>query len=602
MWGGAITRQQLQQTIVRLQSLNEVPELPQENDVVSGIDTTRRLSISRENEIASNLAFLSATSDDSLKVMAVCIEEHRNRDQTTIRIASNTGDLSAVTSGFVTLGNILEQAARREKSKDEDTESLFRHVIVLDLYRILSRLRSRHAKRTRKTAGKPALIMQLNRVVNDQSLKAKSRLEKSNLKAVRDGAQALQVLFRRLENIPDLATEEIEIHSIIGDIVKAAHGYSVATDISTALKTFSGDPGLKTHLLEAIGKLGRYYSASFELVCAARDRKCRVFHNVQVEPFQIPLPASIRGTPWKVHAEIQLLFFYELHPDHPRPRIICSSKSACYLCNLFFHLHGGFHVPRTHGRLYKNWILPDWLNIPVERHQDLGIILNQLMATLGDKVRRGSKSKKRQYQHPNESVLLPAADWTSSAPSRSAITTSLASISTIRPQSFIPEDNVATKSSLSMGMPLTPPRTPPELLDGARIADSHTEPIIAPTTTTLVDNINGSMSSLDPTTVVTIGHNDLPYSQSVTLVTPSLHVQLDRLSITLDFIQVVSGRLCITQAEASAGWSKECRCVDVEDIPTTTELQLNRSHDSQQLAIQLRIGQKELLCVAFMWE
>lgn len=151
-------------------------------------------------------------------------------------------------------------------------------------------------------------------------------------------------------------------------------------------------------------------------------------------------------------------------------------------------------------------------------------------------------------------------------------------------------------------MPLTPPRTPPELLDGARIADSHTEPIIAPTTTTLVDNINGSMSSLDPTTVVTIGHNDLPYSQSVTLVTPSLHVQLDRLSITLDFIQVVSGRLCITQAEASAGWSKECRCVDVEDIPTTTELQLNRSHDSQQLAIQLRIGQKELLCVAFMWE
>jgi hypothetical protein len=113
MWGGAITRQQLQQTIVRLQSLNEVPELPQENDVVSGIDATRRLSISRENEIASNLAFLSATLDDSLKVMAVCIEERRNSDQTTIRIASNTGDLSAVTSGFVTLGNILEQAARR---------------------------------------------------------------------------------------------------------------------------------------------------------------------------------------------------------------------------------------------------------------------------------------------------------------------------------------------------------------------------------------------------------------------------------------------------------------------------------------------------------
>lgn len=71
MWGGATTRQQLQQTINRLQTANEVPELPKENILVSGIDSTSRLNISRENEITSNLAFLSATSDDSLKVMAV---------------------------------------------------------------------------------------------------------------------------------------------------------------------------------------------------------------------------------------------------------------------------------------------------------------------------------------------------------------------------------------------------------------------------------------------------------------------------------------------------------------------------------------------------
>ena len=65
LWGGATTRQQLQQTMSRLQTLNEVPELPKENILVSGMDSTRRLSISRENEIASNLAFLSATSDNN---------------------------------------------------------------------------------------------------------------------------------------------------------------------------------------------------------------------------------------------------------------------------------------------------------------------------------------------------------------------------------------------------------------------------------------------------------------------------------------------------------------------------------------------------------
>lgn len=113
MWGGATTRSQLQKSISSLRRLNEVPEVPIENLVAPKIDPTRRLSISREKEIASNLAFLSATSDDSLKVMAVCVEEHSNGEGITIRIASNTRDLSAVTAGFRMVGEVLKQAARR---------------------------------------------------------------------------------------------------------------------------------------------------------------------------------------------------------------------------------------------------------------------------------------------------------------------------------------------------------------------------------------------------------------------------------------------------------------------------------------------------------
>jgi len=80
--------------------LNEVPEMPKENTLHSWIDATSRMSISREMEIASNLAFLSATSDDCLKAMAVCVEENRNGEGTTIRIALNTGDLSEVANGI----------------------------------------------------------------------------------------------------------------------------------------------------------------------------------------------------------------------------------------------------------------------------------------------------------------------------------------------------------------------------------------------------------------------------------------------------------------------------------------------------------------------
>jgi hypothetical protein len=39
------------------------------------------------------------------------------------------------------------------------------------------------------------------------------------------------------------------------------------------------------------------------------------------------------------------------------------------------------------------------------------------------------------------------------------------------------------------------------------------------------------------------------YSQLITLTTPSLHSQLDKLSLTLDFLRVSSGHLLIAQVE-----------------------------------------------------
>ena len=113
MWGSATTPQHLRDSINCLRELTEVPEQPKENVLVLRVKLNHHLDISRENEIAGNLAFLSAISDDYLKVMAVCIEEHLNGNGMTIRIASNTGDLLAVTTEFVLLAKILEKAASR---------------------------------------------------------------------------------------------------------------------------------------------------------------------------------------------------------------------------------------------------------------------------------------------------------------------------------------------------------------------------------------------------------------------------------------------------------------------------------------------------------
>ncbi|KFY42047.1 hypothetical protein V494_02643 [Pseudogymnoascus sp. VKM F-4513 (FW-928)] len=574
MWGGAVTRSQFQQTISNLWEINEVPELPVENLIVLEEDSTRRLSIARETEVASNLAFLSATSDNSLKVMAVCVEKNISGEGVTIRIASNTGDLSGVTSGFKIFARILEQAARRENSRIEDIKTLFLQVVVLDIHRILARLRSRHVK-TRKSAGKPALITQLHEALNDKTVKARTRLTKS----LKDGARALENLFGKLEAIPNVDSNVVEAHEVIGEIVKQAHELTIASDLSEALQNSKLEPGLKRHLIEATGKLGRYYSAASELVCAARDKKCRVFQNIQVKPFQIKRPASSSKSPWKIHAEIQLLFFYELYPGHPRPRIICSSKSACYLCNLFFDLHGAFHVPRTHGRLYDKWTLPDWLDIPMERHRELSNITTSMKATLDSKIQNTLTSKKVKPCHPNESALLPFAQWSSSALSKNLSPS--ASTSTIRPP-FRP---------VQEGSPGKALRTPPAQLHAS---NSGTE-------TSPGNNIN-RMSAVDGMSLIGTGHKELPYSQLIALTTPSLHLKLDKLSLEFEFCQVSSCRLLVARVEDATVLCKNNRVVNIDDIPTTTELHLSFSlHGSNEITFQLQSAGKGIVCISFVW-
>ena len=221
---------------------------------------------------------------------------------------------------------------------------------------------------------------------------------------------------------------------MVREIIKQLYIFSLVANLGVTLQTSMIEPTLKEYLPEAVGKLGRYYSSTSELVCAARHRACQLFESIEVEPFQIPLPTSLSRSHWKVHAEIQLLFFYEIHPNRPRPRFICSSKSACYLCNLFFSLHGGFCVPRTHGRLYARWILPDWVDIPADRYEELGRISMLLKGVIDGKALVTSRSRrKKRYCHPDESVLLPLAPWSSSGISSQRSVQ--ASVSTIRSQS-----------------------------------------------------------------------------------------------------------------------------------------------------------------------
>ena len=108
-----VSCERLMESITLLKMLTEVPGSQMENDLPQSLDSARQLSIEREKELVDNLAFLSATTDNPNKVMAICIEEDHDLHGMTIRLAANTGDLSKVNSGFKDIARILERAASR---------------------------------------------------------------------------------------------------------------------------------------------------------------------------------------------------------------------------------------------------------------------------------------------------------------------------------------------------------------------------------------------------------------------------------------------------------------------------------------------------------
>lgn len=217
------------------------------------------------------------------------------------------------------------------------------------------------------------------------------------------------------------------------------------------------DPSLKASLPLALSKIGRYYHIACDLVDAARSPQYTLFRRISVQAIDKPhldmvfiadhsagfeevfrrvtssshqyrhtdfdpqTVSAVRtkfqkriadsATAWKIHAEVQILLFYKQTPQMIRPRIIGSSKSACYLCNLFIQSHGQFQVSRSHGRLYDRWILPAWPldQVPANRH--LRSAVDKLNGALEAKIISVLNDKQLPFAHPAESVLIFRQPW-----------------------------------------------------------------------------------------------------------------------------------------------------------------------------------------------
>jgi hypothetical protein len=131
----------------------------------------------------------------------------------------------------------------------------------------------------------------------------------------------------------------------------------------------------------------------------------------------------------KIHAEIQLLYHIALNPSKFPPRVIASSKDACFLCNAFITMHGKVHMSRTHGRLYPGWRLPVVPNLASLERRFNAALATEIRASFATLQQRGNKTV---YPLPNESTLSTLPHSSSTLPS------------TIMPRQIVEEEEVSS--------------------------------------------------------------------------------------------------------------------------------------------------------------
>lgn len=358
----------------------------------------------------------------------------------------------------------------QEQIASTDEMDLLERVIKLNQNRILCRLKSKHAmlkcRNKKAKMEKPKIIPTLAQAVATLDSRAIGGFSSEEVQQPREIGRHMNRLFEKLESFTKVeATSEMGAR-VLFDIVLASHRLCVSGILQQLLTLGSFEDEQKLSIGRITHKLSRYRTACFFLVQAAvrfsvfRQIKVSVvkkstsplslveeppkfvdgvitdlFREDEVESarfrFQHRLRkkklrhesfcTSVFTMKYVVHAEIQLLFHYELQSCTFPPRVICSGKMACFLCNLFLKEHGKYFVPSTHGRVYEKWILPSSLGgLQGTKASDMLSVVDRFHTALDGILKREILTPSKTIPQPSESHIIHSAIW-SEAPEASLL-------------------------------------------------------------------------------------------------------------------------------------------------------------------------------------
>ncbi|PIG79385.1 hypothetical protein AARAC_007629 [Aspergillus arachidicola] len=449
----------------RTSPLHVIPTAPSSN-IPEHSDSARNyeLSVDKERSLVGTLAFLAQTEEDPNHIPAICVEQDTDRLNVLIAINKakwSDGDsiLHALEERLNMIFAIMQTVLEQDPSVVE--KALFTNIVDMCSLRILYRLGLRASRKQTKKSKKP-----IKEILQNVIRSAKQVAEKP------DASESLQAATRRFRyKAREVASliDSWQGHQTVarlGDLVKGIaqlHQVNQLSDLVNEIPAPELQNEAKKSFLNTIGKVSRYAEAPRilrriakrfrvarymtavpvnlpkEAFCiptngtyvpdigssvaridhqySDRKRLNRVYHLLgyteaqSASLFSGQVLRTLREA--RIHAEIQLVIYCELQRPTLFPRVVCSSKDACFLCSTFISLHKQIHTPRCHGRLYPGWRLPSVPQVKELEERFNKTLENSIKESLSMLFAR---QRKTTYPPPNESTLLtiPISETTKS--------------------------------------------------------------------------------------------------------------------------------------------------------------------------------------------
>ncbi|KAI3530163.1 hypothetical protein CABS02_14611 [Colletotrichum abscissum] len=540
-------------TIASLQQLTNIPSEPRAyREGATPQAHTNVLSIEDEIQMTNSIAFLAHRNEGAKFVSTVTLREYPDRLQ--VVLAGNTTPSSGARHELANIMTHLGKLSRRERIKHALREELLDMVLLFSSSRILSRLRPPWMAQPRHFKA-PQLSLQdrlRSCMLGIRDTSQSSTHITSLLKRLKDLVNTLKLVQQHTEVNASLSVLKMIVISCV-EVARLGSTTSVeehlkSLDVQTR---FAESPEIRQ-----VDKLARYFFTCNDLARLARKPSYRhMFSNIEVMALEAPLGFRRPGIAQYcfVHAEIQQIFHLEQQPHTPAPRAIGCSKSACYLCDLFVRTHGTYVVSHSHGRLYEKWTLPDvdWMNATqADRFQSM---VQSMVKDMREAIRRLKGGVKTIYRYPLESrACLPLS---------SEATSSLA------------ERHVETEEN---ALPIRPD-------DGmsAILTKCHSWPVM-----------------LSP--FVQITKLDLPWHRFTRLGQEPLHVQIDRLSLHIEFASTATGLLSVYSRQSVP--REASKMLKADDIPVNSDLPIQGSRASRKVALGISLDATVAIQIEFEWD